>query len=282
MEHRERRLNVSEGHWAQEDLVFLAILEWELEIAYRQPLDSAQQQGGAPFAWDYQEITVDNSEILAEESAVENLEIAITKAEVLTTGQSTVNLCPAPIASSGFHGQEMLNLYPQTPAAETGDLTDFSAEEEQPDEPPEELVSGPNFSVLCPAPTAVSVELQGTSPAEVLVTGQRVQDLCTTPVAVLEAHGEKVAITSQQPDEGTEKEAASSPPQWQLHSLGGEEFSLLPQRLAEADDITEGMDLMDCLEDVIDYAHLLKYWQQDRVLQTHAPHPWQFRWPEGR
>ncbi|PIO25142.1 hypothetical protein AB205_0107030, partial [Aquarana catesbeiana] len=132
----------------------------------------------------------------------------------------------------------MVNLYPQTPVAETGDLIDFSAEEEQPDEPPaEEPVSGPNFSVFCPAPTAVSVELQGTSPAEVLVTGQRVQDLCPTPVAVPEAHGEKVAITSQQPDEGTEKEAASSPPQWQLHSLGGEEFSLLPQWLAEADDV---------------------------------------------
>ncbi|PIO22734.1 hypothetical protein AB205_0182340, partial [Aquarana catesbeiana] len=111
-----------------------------------------------------------------------------------------------------------------------GDLIDFSAEEEQPDEPPaEELVSGPNFSVLCPAPTAVSVELQGISPAEALVTGQRVQDLCPTPVAVPEGHGEKVAITSQQPDEGTEKKAASSLLQWQLHSLRGEEFSLLPQ-----------------------------------------------------
>ncbi|PIO40633.1 hypothetical protein AB205_0152950, partial [Aquarana catesbeiana] len=256
-------MNVSEGHWAQEDLEFLAVQEWELDIIYRQLLDSAQQQGGAPFAWDYQEIPVDNSKILAEESAVENLEIAIPKAE--------------------------------TPVAETGDLIDFSAEEEQLDEPPtEELVSGPNFSVLCPAPSAVSVELQGTSPAEALVTGQRVQDLCPTPVAVPEAHGEKVAITSQQPDEGMEKEATSSPPQWQLHSLGGEEFSLLLQRLAEADDvespaevlvtgqsatklcpamattvefqragavgsslqprITECMDLMDCSEDVIDCA----------------------------
>ncbi|PIO16205.1 hypothetical protein AB205_0179460 [Aquarana catesbeiana] len=213
IEHRERRLNVSEGHWAQEDLEFLALQEWELEIAYRQLLDSAQQQGGAPFAWDYQEISVDNSEILVEESAVENLEIAIPKAE--------------------------------TPVAETGDLIDFSAEKEQPDEPPaEELVSGPNFSVLCPAPTAVSVELQGTSPAEALVTGQRVQDLCPTPVAVPGAHGEKVAITSQQPDEGTEKEAASSPPQWQLHSLGGEIFSLLPQRLAEAYDVESPAEVL--------------------------------------
>ncbi|PIO39015.1 hypothetical protein AB205_0050390, partial [Aquarana catesbeiana] len=107
MEHRKRRLNVSEGHWAQEDLEFLVVQEWELEIAYRQLLDSAQQQGGAPFAWDYQEIPVDNSKILAEESAVENLE-KIPKAEALTAGQSSANLCPALIASFGFHGQEMI------------------------------------------------------------------------------------------------------------------------------------------------------------------------------
>ncbi|PIO09421.1 hypothetical protein AB205_0103350 [Aquarana catesbeiana] len=141
----------------------------------------------------------------------------------------------------------MVNLYPQTPVIEIGDLIDFSAEEEQPDEPPaEELVLGTNFTVLCPAPTAVSVELQQTSPAEDLATGQRVQDLCPTPVAVSEAQGEKVAITPQQrsvhlgdstidmssnqPDEGMEKEAAGSPPQWQLHSLGVEEASLLPQQ----------------------------------------------------
>ncbi|PIO25810.1 hypothetical protein AB205_0058390 [Aquarana catesbeiana] len=179
MDFREGLLNTSEVHWALEDIEFLAIQEWELEIAYRRLLDSAQSQGWAPFAWDYQEIPVDNSEILTEEIAVENLEIAIPKAEVLTTGQSSANLCPAPIASSGFHGQVMVNLYPQTPVAETGDLIDFSAGEEQPDEPPaEELVSGPNFTVLCPAPTAVSLEFQGTSPAEALVTGQRVQDLC--------------------------------------------------------------------------------------------------------
>ncbi|PIO23627.1 hypothetical protein AB205_0104180, partial [Aquarana catesbeiana] len=82
----------------------------------------------------------------------------------------------------------MVNLYPQTLVAETGDLIDFSAEEEQPGEPPaKELVLGPNFTELCQAPTAVSVELQGTSPAEALVTGQRVQDLCPTPSAVPEA-----------------------------------------------------------------------------------------------
>ena len=60
---------------------FLAVQEWELEIAYRELLDFARQQGGAPFAWDYQEISADNSEILADESTVENLKIAIPKAE---------------------------------------------------------------------------------------------------------------------------------------------------------------------------------------------------------
>ncbi|PIO29761.1 hypothetical protein AB205_0051670, partial [Aquarana catesbeiana] len=186
----------------------------------------------------------------------------------------------------------MVNLYPQTPVAETGDLIDFSAKEEQPDEPPaEELVLGSNFTVLCPAPTAVSVELQGTSPAEVLVTRQRgVQDLCPTPVAVLEAQSEKVAITSQQqiqgekgeevffvplqqlarveevvfppqqssvhmgdsitdmlsqqPDEEMEQEAAGSPPQWQLHSLGVEESSLLPQRLAGAEGVKSPAEVL--------------------------------------
>ncbi|PIO09196.1 hypothetical protein AB205_0155340, partial [Aquarana catesbeiana] len=45
-----------------------------------------------------------------------------------------------------------------------------------------------------------------------------------------------IDMSSQQPDEGMEKEAAGSPPQWQLHSLGEEEASLLPQRLAGAED----------------------------------------------
>ncbi|PIO09646.1 hypothetical protein AB205_0108850, partial [Aquarana catesbeiana] len=160
-------LNVSEGHWTQEDLEFLAIQEWELEIAYRQLLDSAQQQGGAPFAWDYQEIPVDNAKILAEKSAVENLEIAIPKAE--------------------------------TPVIEIGDLMDCSAEEEQPGEPPaEKLVLEPNFTELCPAPTEASVELPETSPAEAMITGQRVQDLCPTPVAVLKAQVEEVVVTPEQ------------------------------------------------------------------------------------
>ena len=60
---------------------FLAVQEWELEIAYQRLLDSAQQPGGVPFAWDYQEISADNSEILADKSAVENLKIAIPKAK---------------------------------------------------------------------------------------------------------------------------------------------------------------------------------------------------------
>ncbi|PIO32818.1 hypothetical protein AB205_0114400, partial [Aquarana catesbeiana] len=93
----------------------------------------------------------------ARESAVENLEIAIPKPEVLTTGQSSANLCPALIVSSGFHGQEMVNLHPQTPVAETGDLIDFSAEEEPSGEPPaEELGLGPNFIALCSALMASS------------------------------------------------------------------------------------------------------------------------------
>ncbi|PIO09133.1 hypothetical protein AB205_0155160, partial [Aquarana catesbeiana] len=168
----------------------------------------------------------------------------------------------------------MVNLYSQTPVAETGDLVDFSAEEEQ------------------PAPTQVSVKLQGTSPAEALATGQRVQDLCPTPAAVPEAQGEKEVVTSQQqirvqgekgeevfvvppqqlarvkevafppqqrsvhlgdsttdilsqhPDEGMEKEAAGSPPQWQLHSLGVEEASLLPQWLAGAEESESPADVL--------------------------------------
>ena len=41
MDFREGLLNISEVHWALEDLEFLAVLEWELEIAYRRLLDSA-------------------------------------------------------------------------------------------------------------------------------------------------------------------------------------------------------------------------------------------------
>ncbi|PIO40402.1 hypothetical protein AB205_0114120, partial [Aquarana catesbeiana] len=69
----------------------------------------------------------------------------------------------------------------------------------------------------------VSVEEEPPSkpPAEVLATGQRVQDLCPTPVAVSEAQGGKVAITSQQQIQGEK---------------GEEEASLLPQRLAGAED----------------------------------------------
>ncbi|PIO16595.1 hypothetical protein AB205_0105900, partial [Aquarana catesbeiana] len=278
-EYREAMLGLAGVSELKPDLDHLLRKEQHLERAYRKLLEHVQQH--------------------ARELAVENLEIAVPKAEVLTTGQSSANLCPALIASSGFNGQEMVNLYPQTPVAETGDLIDFSAEEEQPDEPPaEELLSGPKFTELCPAPTVASAflkeEVVGLSPttltgtyisveeeppskppAEVLATGQRVQDLCPTPVAVSEAQGDKVAITSQQqiqgetgeevcvvppqqlarveeadfppqqrsvhlgdstidmssqqPDEGMEKEATGSPPQWQLHSLGVEEASLLPQ-----------------------------------------------------
>ncbi|PIO28351.1 hypothetical protein AB205_0116110 [Aquarana catesbeiana] len=178
-EYRDAMLGLAGVSELKPDLDHLLRREQHLERAYRKLLEHVQQH--------------------ARESAVENLKIADPNPEVLTTGQSSANLYPALITSSRFHGQEMVNLYPQTPVIEVGDLIDFSAEEEQPDEPPaEELVLGPNFTVLCPAPTAVSVELPQTSPAEDLVTEQRVQDLCPTPVAVSEAQGEKVAITSQQ------------------------------------------------------------------------------------
>ncbi|PIO12475.1 hypothetical protein AB205_0005450 [Aquarana catesbeiana] len=180
------------------DLDHLLKKEQHLERAYRKLLEHVQQH--------------------ARESAVENPGIAIPKPEMLTTGQGSANLCPALITSSGFHGQEMVNLYPQTSVAETWDLIDFSTEEEQPDVPPaEELLSEPKFTVLCSAPTValaflreervqdlcptllpipetgdlidVSVEEEppGKPPAEVLATRQRVQDLCPTPAAIVEA-----------------------------------------------------------------------------------------------
>lgn len=77
-------LNVSKVLWAQEDLEFLAIQKWELEIAYRRLLDSAQQHVWASFAWDYQEVPANSFEILAEVSAV---------------GQSNSVLCPPPPAA---------------------------------------------------------------------------------------------------------------------------------------------------------------------------------------
>ncbi|PIO30316.1 hypothetical protein AB205_0132170, partial [Aquarana catesbeiana] len=194
------------------DLDHLLRKEQHLERAYRKLLEHVQQH--------------------ARESAVENLEIAFPKPKVLTTGQSSANLCPALIASSGFYGQEMVNLYPQTSVAETGDLIDFSAEEEQPDEPPaEELLLAPKFTVLCPAPTvasaflrekvvglspktmtgtcdflpAVSMELQQTSPAEDLVTEQRVEDICSTLLAIPE--------TGDLIDVSVEEEPSSKPPE---------------------------------------------------------------------
>ncbi|PIO26309.1 hypothetical protein AB205_0018410 [Aquarana catesbeiana] len=80
---------------------------------------------------------------------------------------------------------------------------------------------GQTSLLLCPATTAVSVELQGTSPAEVLVTRQRVQDLCPTPVAVSEPQVEKVAITSQQQIQGEK---------------GEEVFFIPPQQLARVEE----------------------------------------------
>ncbi|PIO27043.1 hypothetical protein AB205_0072310 [Aquarana catesbeiana] len=107
----------------------------------------------------------------------------------------------------------MVNLYPQTSVAETGDLIDFSVEEEQPDEPPaEELLSGPKFTVLCPAPTVASAflreEVVGLSPttltvtSEDLVSEQRVEDL--TLLAIPE--------TGDLIDVSVEEEPPSKPP----------------------------------------------------------------------
>ena len=70
MDSREKILTISEVIWALEDMEFLAIQEWELKIAYRQLLDSAQRQGWAPHAWEYPEVPADCLEILAEESTI--------------------------------------------------------------------------------------------------------------------------------------------------------------------------------------------------------------------
>ncbi|PIO29759.1 hypothetical protein AB205_0051670, partial [Aquarana catesbeiana] len=195
----------------------------------------------------------------ARESAVENLEIAIPKAEVLTTGQSSANLCPTLIASAEFHGQEMVNLYPQTPVAETGDLIDFSAKEEQPDEPPAEELRG--VQDLCPTPVAVleaqsekvaitsQQQIQGEKGEEVFFVPlqqlARVEEVVFPPQQSSVHMGDSITdMLSQQPDEEMEQEAAGSPPQWQLHSLGVEESSLLPQRLAGAEGVKSPAEVL--------------------------------------
>ncbi|PIO22687.1 hypothetical protein AB205_0119560, partial [Aquarana catesbeiana] len=194
-EYRESMLGLAGVSELKPDLDHLLRKEQHLEKAYRKLLEQVQQH--------------------ARELAVENPEIAIPKPEVLTTGQSSANLCPEMIASSWFHGQEMVNLYPQTSVAETWDLIDFSAEEEQPDEPPaEELLSGPKFTVLCLAPTVASAflreEVVGLSPttltgtSEDLVTEQRVQDLCPTLLTIPE--------TGDLIDVSVEEEPPSEPP----------------------------------------------------------------------
>ncbi|PIO14971.1 hypothetical protein AB205_0018180 [Aquarana catesbeiana] len=193
MEHRERRLNVSEVHWAQEDSEFLVIQEWELEIAYRQLLDSAQQQGGAPFAWDYQEIPVDNSEILAEES---------------TMWQSNSVLCqPGPAAMD-------VEVF-------------WRMEQSQGTSPAEVLATGQRFQDLCHTSVAVP-EAQGekevvTSQKQIRIQGEKGEEVFVVPPQQLARVEEAVFppqqrsvhlgdsttdISSQQPDEGMEKEAA--------------------------------------------------------------------------
>ena len=64
MDYREEILNISEVLWALEVMEFLAIQKWELEIAYRRLLDSAQRQGWAPLAWEYPKESADSQEIL--------------------------------------------------------------------------------------------------------------------------------------------------------------------------------------------------------------------------
>ncbi|PIO38653.1 hypothetical protein AB205_0170210, partial [Aquarana catesbeiana] len=130
------------------DLDHLLRKEQHLERAYRKLLEYVQQH--------------------ARESAVETPEIDVPKPEVLTTGQSSANLCTAPIVASAFLREERVqDLCPTLlEIPETGDLIDVSEEEEPPSKPP----------------------------AEVLATGQRVQDFCPTPAAIVGAQGEEVAV----------------------------------------------------------------------------------------
>ncbi|PIO38716.1 hypothetical protein AB205_0103790, partial [Aquarana catesbeiana] len=320
-EYKERMLNVSEVPWARVDLEFLANQEWDLEIAYIQLLDSAQQQVWAPFTWDYQEIPADNSEILAEESAMWQSNSVLCQpvpaaidAEVLWQMQQMLTDLDDPFSAwddLGWRnasvqkldegtGDEAVcsSLLPQT--TECMDLIDSSEDVIDYESPAKVLALGQSAANPCPGFSAIpetcdlndfsaEEEQPRTSPAEALATGQRVQDLCPTSVGVPEAQGEKVAVTSQQqiriqgekvfvvppqqsarvkeaafppqqrsvhlgdstrdmssqqPDVETEEEAAGSPPQWQLHSLGVEESSLLPQRLAEADDVESPAEVL--------------------------------------
>ncbi|PIO30337.1 hypothetical protein AB205_0116800, partial [Aquarana catesbeiana] len=147
-EYREAMLGLARVIELEPDLDHLLRKKQHLERAYRKLLEHVQQH--------------------ARELAVKTLEIAIPKPEVLTTGQSSANLCPAPTVASAFLREERVqDLCPTLLAIpETGDFIDISVEEEPPSKPP----------------------------AEVLATGQRVQDLCPTPAAVLKAQGEEVAV----------------------------------------------------------------------------------------
>ncbi|PIO09177.1 hypothetical protein AB205_0086250, partial [Aquarana catesbeiana] len=201
-DYREAMLGLAGVSELKPDLDHLLRKEQHLERAYRKLLEHVQQH--------------------ARESAVENLKIAIPKPEVLTTGQSSANLCPALIASSG------------KPPAEV-------------------LATEQRVQDLCPTPVAVS-EAQGEKVAitsQQQIQGETGEEVCVVPPQQLARVEEAdfppqkrsvhlgdstINMSSQQPDEGMEKEATGSPPQWQLHSLGVEEASLLPQRLAGAED----------------------------------------------
>ncbi|PIO11919.1 hypothetical protein AB205_0063740, partial [Aquarana catesbeiana] len=140
----------------------------------------------------------------------------------------------------------------------TGDLIDVSVGEEPPSKPPAKvLATGQRVQDLCPTPVAVS-EAQGEKVPVTFqqqIQGEKGEEVCVVPPQQL-ARVEEAAflpqprsvhlgdsttdMSFQQPDEGMEQEAAGSPPQWQLHSLGVEESSLLPQGLARAEVLATG------------------------------------------
>ncbi|PIO23633.1 hypothetical protein AB205_0010540, partial [Aquarana catesbeiana] len=166
-------------------------------------------------------------------------------AEDLVTEQRVQDLCPTLLA-----------------IPETGDLIDVSVEEEPPSKPPTEvLTTGQRVQDLCPTPVAVS-EAQGEKVAitsQQQIQGEKGEEVYVVPSQQL-ARVEEAAfppqqrsvhlgdsttdMSSQQPDEGMEQEAAGSPPQWQLHSLGVEESRLLPQRLARAEGVKSPAEVL--------------------------------------
>ncbi|PIO32017.1 hypothetical protein AB205_0157880, partial [Aquarana catesbeiana] len=183
-EYIEAMLSLAGVSECKPDLDHLLRKEQHLERAYRKLLEHVQQH--------------------ARESAVETPEIAVLKTEVLITGQSSANFCPAPTVASAFLREEVVGLSPTTLTGTCDFLPAASMELEQ-TSPAEDLVTEQRVQDLCPTLLAIletgdlidiSVEENAPSkpPAEVLAIGQRVQDLCPTPAAILEAQGEEVAV----------------------------------------------------------------------------------------